>query len=128
MKNSKKKSPLAIPVYRRLSTKLITSFLVPVICIILLGVISYQRASAAIISNYENSLQDTMTMTNQYLTLLIDTVRSNYKSYLSDTDLARYLKNNMDESQTKKFGVEYTKDLKRETNTNSLVSDLYIIS
>ncbi|MBD5484107.1 MAG: methyl-accepting chemotaxis protein [Lachnospiraceae bacterium] len=128
MKNNKKKSSLAIPVYRRLSTKLIASFLVPVICIILLGVISYQRASAAIISNYENSLQETMTMTNQYLTLLVDTVRSNYKSYLSDTDLAAYLKDNMDESQAKKFAVEYTKDLKRETNTNSLVSDLYIIS
>ncbi|MDE7259878.1 MAG: cache domain-containing protein, partial [Lachnospiraceae bacterium] len=128
MKNSKKKSPLTIPVYRRLRTKLIASFLVPVICIILLGVISYQRASAAIISNYENSLQETVTMTNQYLTLVVDTVRSTYKSYLSDTDLSSYLKGIMDEASAKRLAVEYTKDLKREANTNSLVSNIYIIS
>lgn len=128
MKSSKKKSSLTIPVYRRLRTKLIASFLVPVICIILLGVISYRQASAAIISNYEDSLQETMTMTNQYMTLVVDTVRSTYKSYLTDTNLSSYLKGMMDDAPAKKFAVEYTKDLKRESKTNLYVSNIYIIS
>lgn len=76
MKNNKKKTRSSIPLYRQLRTKLIAAFMVPVICIIVLGVVSYQRATAAIVSNYEKSLQETMTMTTQYLTLVIDTVRS----------------------------------------------------
>lgn len=128
MKNKKKKTRSSIPLYRQLRTKLIAAFMVPVICIILLGVVSYQRATKAIVSNYEKSLQETMTMTNQYLTLVIDTVRSNYKSYLYDTELARYLKDLMEEAPAKKLAVEYSKEMKRDANTNTLVSDIYIIS
>lgn len=128
MKNKKKKTRSSIPPYRQLRTKLIAAFMVPVICIILLGVVSYQRATKAIVSNYEKSLQETMTMTNQYLTLVIDTVRSNYKSYLYDTELARYLKDLMEEAPAKKLAVEYSKEMKRDANTNTLVSDIYIIS
>ncbi len=128
MKNKKKKTRSSIPLYRQLRTKLIAAFMIPVICIILLGVVSYQRATEAIVSNYEKSLQETMTMTNQYLTLVIDTVRSNYKTYLYDTELARYLKDLMEEAPAKKLAVEYTKEMKRDANTNTLVSNIYIIS
>ena len=128
MKNKKKKTRSSIPLYRQLRTKLIAAFMIPVVCIILLGVVSYQRATEAIVSNYEKSLQETMTMTNQYLTLVIDTVRSNYKTYLYDTELARYLKDLMEEAPAKKLAVEYTKEMKRDANTNTLVSNIYIIS
>ena len=92
MKRENRQSGNTIPVYRKLRTKLIASFLIPVLCIIILGVVSYQQASKAIIANYENSVSQTMNMTNQYITLAIDTVRSNYKSYLSDEDLSKYFK------------------------------------
>lgn len=128
MDKNKKKTRSSIPLYRQLRTKLIASFMIPVICIIMLGVVSYQRATQAIVSNYEKSLQETMTMTNQYLTLVIDTVRANYKSYLYDTELARYLKDLMEDVPAKKLAVEYSKDMKRDANTNTLVSDIYIIS
>lgn len=128
MKNTKKRKTNSIPLYRQLRTKLIAAFMVPVICIILLGVVSYQRASKAIVSNYEKSLQETMTMTNQYLTLVIDTVRSNYKSYLYDDDLSKYLKGFMEETPAKKLAVEYTKDMKRDANTNTQISNIYVIS
>lgn len=128
MDKNKKKTRSSIPLYRQLRTKLIASFMIPVICIIMLGVVSYQRATQAIVSNYEKSLQETMTMTNQYLTLVIDTVRANYKSYLYDTELARYLKGLMEDAPAKKLAVEYSKDMKRDANTNTLVSDIYIIS
>ena len=95
MAGKKKKSHESVPVYRQLRTKLIASFMIPVICIIVLGSASYKQASKAIISNYEASAQETMTMTNQYLSLVIDTVRSNYKSYMSDSDLSKYFKGQM---------------------------------
>lgn len=128
MKDNKKKMHNSIPVYRKLRTKLIASFMVPVLFIILLGVVSYQRASTAIISNYERSMQETATMIDQYLTLVVDTVRSNYKSYLYDDDLSTYFKGFMETAPATKLANTYSKDLKREVNTNKLVSNIFLIS
>lgn len=128
MKDNRKNTHGSIRIHRQLRTKLIASFMIPVICIIILGVVSYQQASAAIISNYENSVQETMNMTNQYLSLVIDTVRSNYKSYLSDSDLNSYFKGFMGSAPGKTLVITYTKEISRDINTNSLVSGLYFIS
>ncbi len=128
MAGKKKKSHESVPVYRQLRTKLIASFMIPVICIIVLGSASYKQASKAIISNYEASAQETMTMTNQYLSLVIDTVRSNYKSYMSDSDLSKYFKGQMESAEGKALALKYLKEINRDVNTNSLVQNLYFIS
>lgn len=127
MKNEKKQTRGTVPVYRQLRTKLIASFLIPVLCIIVLGVVSYKQASKAIIANYESSVDQTMTMTNQYLALAIDTIRSNYKSYLSDDDLARYFKNLMESAEGKGYALTYSKDISRDVNTNDLICNIAFI-
>lgn len=127
-KNHQKPTHNTVPVYRKLGVKLIASFLIPILFIIALGVVSYRQASRAIITNYENSLEQTMHMTNQYLALAIDTVRSNYKSYLSDDDLANYFKGLMDSSEGKGLALKYTKEVSRDTNTNDLICDISFIS
>lgn len=128
IKQNKRLTHSTIPVYRKLRTKLIASFLVPVVCIIVLGTVSYKQASKAIISNYENSVNETMNMTNQYLTLAIDTVRSNYKSYLSDDNLSKYFKGLMESSEGKGLALTYMKEISRDVNTNDLICDISFIS
>lgn len=128
MKRENRQSGNTIPVYRKLRTKLIASFLIPVLCIIILGVVSYQQASKAIIANYENSVSQTMNMTNQYITLAIDTVRSNYKSYLSDEDLSKYFKGLLESSEGKTLALKYTKEVNRDVNTNDLICNISFIS
>lgn len=123
-----KQTHSTIPVYRKLRTKLIASFLIPVVCIIVLGTVSYKQASKAIIANYENSVSETMNMTNQYLALAIDTVRSNYKSYLSDDNLSKYFKGLMESSEGKGFALTYMKEISRDVNTNDLICDISFIS
>lgn len=128
MKDNKKNTHGPIRIHRQLRTKLIASFMIPVICIIILGVVSYQQASTAIISNYEDSVQETMNMTNQYISLVIDTVRSNYKSYLSDSDMSSYFKGLLGSTMAKTFALSRSKEINRDINTNSLVSGLYFIA
>ena len=65
------KNPVAF--YRRISFRLSIGFLVPVIFIIILGVVSYNKASSQIIESYEISAGQTMGMINRYLSLAIDT-------------------------------------------------------
>ena len=73
------KEKLAIPFWRRIGVRLVAGFMVPVIFIVLQGTVSYQKASDQIVASYEESVDQTVDMINQYLTLTIDTVQSNYK-------------------------------------------------
>lgn len=128
MKDNKKQTHATVPVYRQLRTRLIASFMIPVLCIIVLGVVSYQRASDAIINSYEESVKQTMNMTNQYITLAVNTVRSNYNSYVADPDLTNYFKGLLDDSKADAMYSSYSKAISQEVNTNSLISNVYLIS
>lgn len=79
-----------VPFFRRIQFKLIAAFLVPVVFIVILGYASFQQASNGIISSYENSVNQTMQTMNQYLSLVFDTVQSNYKTYISDGTLTQF--------------------------------------
>ena len=128
MDKNAKQARSTVPFYRQIRTKLIASFMVPVLCIIVLGVVSYRQASNAIINNYENSAHETMEMTNQYLELAIDTVRSDYNLYLSNVNLSRYFKGELDDTEGNNLVASYTKEIKRNVDSNTNVSNLYFIS
>ncbi len=99
-----------------------------VLCIILLGVVFYRQASMAVISSYETSAQQTMLMANQYISLIINSTRSNYKSFLSNKDLTTYFKGLLDDEKGKTFVRTFEKTVSREINTNAMLSSLYFIS
>ena len=128
MGGSKKETHASIPVYRQLRTKLIASFMVPVLCIIVLGVASYRQASNAIISNYEASVQETMDMTSQYIELVIETVRSDYDLYLSNVNISRYFAGELSDSEGTALAMSYTKEISRNVKKDSSVSNLYFLS
>lgn len=128
MKENKNQEHVSVPAYRQLRTKLIASFMIPVLCIIVLGLVSYQRASDAVITSYEESVKQTMNMTNQYITLAINTVRSGYNTYITDPDLMNYFKGLLDDSKADAVASSYEKIISKEVNTNSLVHNIYFIS
>lgn len=123
-----KQTRSTIPFYRQLRTKLIVSFMVPVLFIIVLGVVSYRQASSAIIGSYESSVQETMGMINQYIALNIDTVRSDYNLYLHNVNLSRYFGGELDDNEGNTLAATYTKEIERNVSNNTSVSNLYFIS
>ncbi|MBD5484277.1 MAG: hypothetical protein HDR18_01920, partial [Lachnospiraceae bacterium] len=76
---------------RRLTTKLMIGFMVPIVFIVMLGIISYQRASDAIIKSYEESAGQTIKMMNDYVSYIINKEQKIYSKYLNDNDLINYL-------------------------------------
>ena len=128
MGKESKQTRNTIPFFRQLRTKLIVSFMVPVLCIIVLGVVSYRQASGAIINSYEDSVQDTMGMINQYIALNIDTVRSDYNLYLHNVNLSRYFDGELNDSDGNTLAATYTKEIQRNVSNNTSVSNLYFIS
>ena len=119
-----------IPVFQRIRFKLIGSFLIPVIFIIILGLVSYQKASAQIIESYETSTNQTMQMMNQYLKLSFDTVQSNYKEYINDSELQKFFKGLYDNDSAVHGALpgQYMDDLTHAVTTDALVSNVYFIT
>ncbi|MDE7285595.1 MAG: hypothetical protein K2N55_01950, partial [Lachnospiraceae bacterium] len=128
--NKQKKSKNPILFFRRIRFKLIASFLIPVIFIIVLGVISYQKASSQIIASYETSAEQTVGMMNQYLSLAFDTVQTKYKEYLNDDTLKQFYRGLYDNDNVKHsyVPVEYRDTFSKAATGDALVSNIYMLS
>ncbi|MBD5462390.1 MAG: hypothetical protein HDR24_04930 [Lachnospiraceae bacterium] len=128
--NGQKKGRNPILFFRRIRFKLIASFLIPVIFIIILGVVSYQKASNQIISSYETSAEQTVAMMNQYLALAFDTVQTKYKEYLNDDTLKQFYRGLLDNDNTKHYYVpiEYKDTFNKAVTGDALVSNIYMLS
>jgi methyl-accepting chemotaxis protein len=85
--------------------QLTMGFLVPVICIILLGFISYAKASEKIIKNFEKSTIATINTTGEYYSLILKSVEDKSLQILNDAVIKQYYsgyykKNGNQESET----------------------------
>ncbi|MEG1992531.1 MAG: methyl-accepting chemotaxis protein [Acetivibrio sp.] len=119
-----------LPVYQRIQFKMILSFLLPVACIILLGITSYKKASEGIVRNYENSIGQTMNMMEKYLSLTCDTVQTNYKEYLNETELINYFTSlyHMDNIKNSTVYNSYFISFGKKVTADAMVSNLYFLS
>ena len=117
-------------IFGGIQIKLILAFLLPVFGIIILGVVSYTKASSAIINNYENSIMETLDMTGQYYTFSLDSVLSDINEYYQDTDLKDYYSGLLSVSWTKE--IQYhnsTLDvIKKKSWADEFIDNIYILS
>ncbi len=71
--------------------KLILTSLVPIVCIILLGTVSYIKSAEAISQNYEVSMNNAIIKTGEYYTLLFENLGDvNYSFYNQDDVIGYY--------------------------------------
>lgn len=128
MTKNTKKNP--IPLRKRIRFKLIFAFLIPVVFIIALGVVSYQKATTQIIATYTDSVDQTVSMMNQYLTLSFDTVQSSYKGYMNDDTLQKYLNGLFDNDATAAYNTPntYEDNFIKAVTTDALISNIYVLS
>lgn len=126
----KKKASLTIPFFRRISFRLTICFLLPVCFIILLGVASFRKAETAITQNYETSSLQTMSAMNRYLSLAVDIVQSNYKTYNVEGDLVGYGKGlyNSDSYTRSTIQSTYSTEFKGHVTTDALISNIFLVT
>lgn len=80
--------------------KMSTIFLVPVICMIALGVISYQQASSVVIENSKAASQETLDMLAEYYNVQFSTVQSQIDVFYKDMEVQQYLNGEYELSTT----------------------------
>lgn len=75
---------------RSIRTKLVGAFFVPVVLLVLLGILSYRKASQGLIQNYESATITALGSATNYLNFGFDSVRSKATMLNSNKTLVQY--------------------------------------
>ncbi|MDF2485835.1 MAG: hypothetical protein K0R46_2003 [Herbinix sp.] len=114
--------------FSTLRFRLIASFFIPIVCIILLGVASFEKASSAIKSNYEVSTADSINMAAQYMRFGFQNVVATSNQFASDTALVQYLTNTGDVVDLGNTKASTSKSITSKKTTDEFIGNIYIIS
>ncbi|MCR4722131.1 MAG: hypothetical protein K5655_10430 [Lachnospiraceae bacterium] len=86
--------------YTKIRWKLMASFILPVILIVVLGLVSYNMASETVISKCNLSVSSTMSATDKYLKLMLTSVKNKAATLSTDADVTNYYYNLYDRNIT----------------------------
>ncbi len=121
---------LSIKLFHMIRVRLVASFMIPVSFIILLGVVSFSKASDGISNSYENSTSQALNMAGNYISFGLESVQATGNQYSNEDSIKKYLIGFFDsdvvEKKTKLSEIQNGFVTKK--TTDRFMSDLFIIS
>lgn len=126
-REKKKNEKVDVTFFNSIRFRFRVAFLIPVLCIIILGTASYKQASNALIASYKTSVSQTVNAMQQYLSLEILAEQNYVKTYVSDATLSKYMTGVMGESLQASTNEEYMKAFKNRMALNKNVSAIYFL-
>lgn len=109
--------------------KIIICFLVPILFMILLGVISYQKAADGMSGSFRESTQQTINMATEYIDVSNSFIEAEGLKYVVDSDLGKYYLGLYDNDPTRKrtlLDQVKTRILASQVG-NDYISNIYIM-
>ena len=123
-----KKEKLGIPFYRGIAAKMIICFLVPVVGVAVLGMVSYQKSSDAIVNTYKESVQQTTNMMQQYISLVATSEKDEFKSYLTEQDLKKYFAGLLEHGEENTTRRDYQSRLRNKLSIDDKLHSIYFLA
>ncbi len=114
--------------FATLRFKLIASFLVPIAFIIILGVVSFLKASSGIQSNYEKATVDTINMAGEFMRFGFESVEATTIQYANDDNIGKYFLNISDRLESSNLRKNISSSLMAKQVTDEFVENIYLIS
>lgn len=110
--------------------RLIFSFMIPVIFIIILGAVSYNKASKAIISNYKSSSLQAVEMSGKCIDLGLESITETAFQYVNDNNVARYFSGYYKNDLINQNLVckDITKSILAKALSDKFISNIHILS
>ena len=109
--------------------QLLFGFAIPVIFVILVGVISYNKAEEGMISNYEVSAQNTINTQMEYLDFGLSLIRGDAVQIKLDQELQSLMagtyKNNV--SKASEVNTKTNSSITVKANLNTFINNIYIV-
>lgn len=126
-KGKQKKAKAEISMLCSIRGKLIISYLIPILLIIVLGTISYKKAADTIITNYEISMENTIEKTAEYYGLMMNTIATGCNQIAIDSTLRSYYRGAYKDEplQEKKVFQEMKKSMFMDAFSSDFVSGFY---
>ncbi len=108
--------------------KLIASFMVPIMFIILLGIISYIKAAEVIESNYKKAAEDKINMAGECMKFGFNSVEATAKLYADDSLIKRYSISQDDKIQSFVYKDSLGNILCSKKSADEFIKDIYLIN
>ncbi len=104
------------------------AFMVPIVFIIILGVVSFQKASKGIQNNYKHATVEAINMAAEYMRFGFEAVEAASIQYVSDDTISKYLMNNDDMLEQSKRRNNITNTFMARQSTDEFIKDIYLIT
>lgn len=116
--------------FNGIQSKLIAAFMIPITCIVILGVVSYTKASREIIENYEESIGQTLNMTGQYYAFTLRTIETAINEFYTDPDLNDYYSGlfNLSATLESQFYTATLNSIKKKAWSDDYIENIFILS
>lgn len=107
--------------------KLNLIFIIPIIFILILGVITYRKASNGLISNYEEATVNTLDMSAKYIEYRLASVKSTAVQYDLNYDLERYtIATIFDNTEKRNFYTDICNSAYGKTVSEPFIKNIFI--
>ena len=108
--------------------KLIASFMVPIMFIILLGILSFSKASEVIESKYEKSSEDIINMAGECLEFGFKSVQANATLYANDSLIQRYSLSHDDKIKAYVYADSIGNILCSKKAADEFIKNIYLVN
>lgn len=108
--------------------KMIASFLIPIGCIILLGIVSFDKASHGIIKNYEKATIDSINMAAEFLRFGFKNVEASAVQYVGDSSFSTYLRNTGEMMELNNTRKNIQNSFQTKKITDEFIGNIYILT
>ena len=114
---------------QKIQTVLVGAFLVPVLFIVILGIVSYQKASKTIVEKYEESSVSAISAESLYFGLLSETISGKANEIISDDNTASYYeKYYKNKSKSQDSFRSLKQNLISKVGSTNYIQNYYILS
>lgn len=114
--------------FSTLAFKLVASFLVPIIFIIVLGVVSFLKASSGIQNNYEKATVDSINMAGEFMRFGLESVEATAIQYANDDTLNRYFMKLDDTIELISKRNAISSSIVAKQATDEFIENIYLLS
>ena len=111
--------------------KLYSLIVIPILFLIILGVVSYQKASTGIRQSYVESASSAVELTTSYYDFVFDTLKSNYNEVLTESKLRTYVNGGYAKMETTdglSYYNEKYKTFNYDVTDNKFLRDVYVVT
>ena len=111
-------------------SKIIVCFLVPIIFMVMLGIISYQKAAEGMSTSFRESTQETVDMASAYVDMTNSFIEAEALKYVVDSELGKYFIGVYGNDPVKETTLanQVTRQILASQVGNSFISNIYIIT